>query len=266
MKRRAHLLLLSGLLAGCAAPSTIDLKKVGTTPPLDLKRVSITLPLEHYQVVSDKLKPGREVATRLPSPFPDDFPPSRVIIMKDRRPYPSFSEPRYAFPARNVVRFYDLGKVNHERTIWKSIETLQAVMRKRPPSSAFDSPNKNLPDYPTHNASFLVHHKVSYHDYPWGSGVFCVAQFTQGPGNYPNNEEICYQFQGLSKDGRMYVSAAFRITHPILPATIDAAPPFRDRSTAAQKIADRLDQQGDDSFDPPLSQIRARIESIRLPR
>jgi hypothetical protein len=37
----------------------------------------------------------------------------------------------------------------------------------------------------------------------------------------PNNEELLFLFQGLSKDGLSYLSADFRITHPKLPRGID---------------------------------------------
>lgn len=254
MYQKAQILLSAVLLAGCA-----------TNTNSYLNTVSIALPRENYSDVSDKLEAGRDVLTMNPSPFPDDFPPSRIIVMKDPRSYPSFTEPRYAFPASNVVRFYDLQDVGKNRTIQGSVKMLKAAMRERRSASELRSPYKELPDYPTHNAAFLVQDKVSYHEYDWGSGVFCLAQFTQGRGNFPNNEELCYQFQGLSKDGRVYVSAAFRVTHPILPASIDSVPNSETINDDAEKMAKRLNQQPDDSFSPGLSVIRSWIESIKLP-
>ncbi|MBK1883376.1 hypothetical protein JIN85_13190 [Luteolibacter pohnpeiensis] len=46
--------------------------------------------------------------------------------------------------------------------------------------------------------------------------------FTQGPGNYRNNEELTYLFQGLSYDEKIFISGDFRVTHAILRATIDS--------------------------------------------
>ncbi len=253
MKRRFSILLSCGFLGGCAAPANDYLKKV-----------NIALPVENYQDVSDKQEAGREVASPMSLPFPDDFPPSRTIVLKDPRPYPSLSEPKYAFPAQNVVRFYDLRNVGEERTVRGYVKQLEKAMRERKPTPPPGS-RHDLPDYPTHNAGFLVQHKISYHDYAWGSGVFYLAQFTQSRGNFPNNEELCYQFQGLSKDGRMYVSAAFRVTHPILPATMSFTPDTDDIDAYADKLAYRLDQQADDSFSPGLSVIRGWIQSIKLP-
>lgn len=254
MFREVQILLSAVLLGGCA-----------TSKDSYLNTISIALPRENYSEVSDKLETGRDVPTVNSAPFPDDFPPSRIIVMKDPRSYPSFTEPRYAFPASNEVRLYDLKNIGEGRTIQTTVKRLKKALLERRPTAGVGYPNEDLPDYPTHNAGFLVQDKVSYHDYTWGSGVFYLAQFTQSTGNFPNNEELSYQFQGLSKDGRIYVSAKFRVTHPILPASIETVPKSDTIDDDAEKMAKRLDQQPDDSFSPGLPVMRSWIESIRIP-
>ncbi len=234
-----------------ALPLAVFLSSCATTTNPYLSKIGIALPREGYSAVSDKLEAGREIPTADDYPIPNDFPPSRKIVMNDP------TKPFNPFPPY-VVRFYDLKGLKEDRRIQNSVRSLRTIVHSPllPTSS---------PRYPPVNAGHLFQKKLSCHHFPWGSGVFRLVQYTQGPGNFPNNEELAYEFQGLGKDGRLYVSAEFRVTHPILPASIQAVPDSETLDEDADKMAARLDQQSDDSFSPGLSIIRLWIESIRLP-
>lgn len=253
---RPILALLSLLLAGCA-----------TSDPDYLKKISLDISSTHLEKKSDDIQPGKTTAT--PGPFPDDFPTSRVIVFRDKRPYEIFASGKsiYAFPAWNVVRFYDLSGISKSRTISRYLGALKQALHERRDARALETPYTSLPDYPCRNAGHLVQEKVQYVDFPWGKGVFYLCAFTQGPGNFPNNDELIYLFQGLSNDHLVYVSADFRVTSRLISRT--KAPSIDEASSsinrAATTLAEKLNQEPDNAFSPHLGTIRDWMKNISLP-
>jgi hypothetical protein len=136
------------------------------------------------------------------SPFPNDFPPSIVIGFETGR---EAHEPgRYVFLSSNYLRVFNIAELKTApyETIQGAVGRVQELLKRRPakaPSASAQS--DRLPDYPPRNADHVLQSKLSYLDATWGSGLFYVSQFTQDVGT-PNNEELVYLFQGLSKDGK----------------------------------------------------------------
>ena len=249
-----------------AASITFALFVTSCAAPSDgyLKSITVSLPTSRYSEVTDTVTPGKATKGETDGPFPSDFPPSRTIVLKDPRPYPSFEDPRYAFPAANVLRFYDLRGVDDTRTISGSVSRLKKELSLRRSARQLENAQVTLTHFPPRNAGHLVQDRVSYHDFPWGRGLFYLVAFTQGPGNYPNNEELTYLFQGLSHDENVYVSGDFRVTHPSLPATIDSVPDYEDVDDKAQETARTLDRQPDATFEPDLKVIQGWVASISI--
>jgi hypothetical protein len=250
---RAAPIVLVFLVSSCAVPTEGYLKSI-----------TVNLPISDYSEVTDTVTPGKTTRDEMVGPFPSDFPPYRTIVLKDPRPYPSLDRPRYAFPASNVLRFYDLRGVNDDRTISAYVKRLKSALTQRRSARELEKPYVTLPDFPPRNAGHLVQDRVSYHEFNWGRGLFYLVAFTQGPGNYPNNEELTYLFQGISHDEKVFVSGDFRVTHPSLPATIDSVPDYEDIDDKAQVIARALDQQPDVSFEPDLKVMRGWVASISI--
>lgn len=217
------------------------------------------------------------------SPGPDDFPPHSVVFLEDPRRYPSLEKGRavYMMPARNVVRVYDISAVTTApyKTIQPHIKHLRGLLRTRPKAmrprrgeghvSGYD-----LPDYPPRNAGHLVQIKMHYLDASWGSGLFYATQFVQGLGEWPDNERLAYLFQGLSKDERFYVSADFRVTHPVLEGsrrkTADLVGPYMSKEHEAEadalteKLSSIMAKDRDESFTPPLNKIREWVSTFKI--
>jgi hypothetical protein len=128
-----------------------------------------------------------------------------------------------------------------------------------------EQPFTSLPDYPLRNAGHLVQVKVDYVDFAWGSGVFYLVQFTQGPGNFPDNDELIYTFQGISHDGRLYVAADFRVFSNLLSKT-STPTSGDDVDEAVTNIGRRLDKEADSAFSPDLSIIRSWMGAIKIPK
>ena len=249
-----------------AASVTFVLFASSCAVPTDryLASIIVSLPTSRFSEVTDTWTPGKATKGEMDGPFPSDVPPNRTIALKDPRPYLSFGEPRYAFPAANVLRFYVLRVVNDERTISGSVRRLKTALSLRRSARELEVAQVNLPDFPTRNAGHLVQDRVSYHDFSWGRGLFYLVAFTQSTGNYPNNEELTYLFQGLSHDEKVYVSGDFRVTHPSLPATIDSVPDYEDIDCKAQAAARKLDRQPDATFSPNLKVIRGWVASVAI--
>jgi hypothetical protein len=121
-----------------------------------------------------------------------------------------------------------------------------------------------LPDFPSRNAEHLIEVKPSFIDAGWGSGFFYITKFVQDSGAWPDNETLVYLFQGLSKDGRFYVSADFRITHPALDHAKPASSSEEDADKLTQKLGGLLAKEGDDSFTPSLKKIRDWVATLKI--
>jgi hypothetical protein len=213
--------------------------------------------------------PSAKAETDFPSP--GDFPPFVSIGLEDSRPYLSRG---HFVAARNFLRVFEITGVRRSRyqSIQPSIEQLRVLLKERPASvpwgrksgGGFDA-NVQLPDYPPRNAGHLIQLRIGYLDAPWGSGIFYITSFSQALGNRPSNETLVYLFQGLSKDGRYYLSADFRITHPLL----DRDPNERGYSSKAtedaiEKAQRILPGQPDGAFTPSLRKLREWVSTIRI--
>ena len=113
--------------------------------------------------------------------------------------------------------------------------------------------------------------RVDYLDFQGGSGVRFLTQ--AGNGLAPvNNSALVYTFQGMTSDGKYYVSAVLPVTHPALGAettpdeeminAITADPGYY-ASYLAEKTA-WLDGQPAASFTPNLDKLDALIRSIAV--
>jgi len=96
----------------------------------------------------------------------------------------------------------------------------------------------------------------------WLRGFVFLLQTTQEEsGDLPNNRELTYQFLGITRDGTYFVDATFAVNHP----SILKEPVY----VNAQKLRDgerRLAGFDEDSFQPPLSRLKAVIRSMTAAR
>jgi len=142
------------------------------------------------------------------------------------------------------------------------IADLSSMLANRPANPQVNE----LPFLPIFNAGMLGMFKFDYLDFQSGSGVRYVTQF--GQAFFPfNNEGMVYTFQGLTSDGRFYVSALLPVSHPTLGmySNFELSEDFYDN--AEQFLADQmaaLDAQSPDSFSPTLSSLDAMLSSLRI--
>jgi hypothetical protein len=96
------------------------------------------------------------------------------------------------------------------------INNLQQALVSHPSGGV----NSNLPFLPMWNAAQLFTAKVVYFNFQNGSGVRFLTMY--GQDIYPvDNTNLIYTYQGLTDDGRFYITAVMPVTNPGLPDSGD---------------------------------------------
>jgi hypothetical protein len=154
----------------------------------------------------------------------------------------------------------DFEKMND--TAAKEIDALRQVIAVHPQTF----PDNGLPFLPTWNAAQVFHTKVSYFPFRDGQGVRYLTMYAQNFATV-NNKVLFYTYQGLSSDGKYYISAIFPVTNAILPP--DESIPGGDFDKFSQNIKtymaamhDKLDAQPDEAFVPSLTLLDDMIKSL----
>jgi hypothetical protein len=257
MTSRIHTALLVVLMF--AANNVCGAQRAADDSPPSISFAAFPLPLKRTYVFSTAGTPAAKA--ELNTPFPNDFPPSAVVMLEDIRKFAS-GQGRYFFPSRNVLRVYRISHVETApyKTIQTDINSLRKLLSDRPSAVTDDDSVQKLPDYPPRNAGHCFAVKLSYINAAWGNAVCYVTQFTQDGGTPANNEELTYIVQGLSKDGAFYLSADFSITHPKLPNRVQDTPE-REKGDYAPDIA-LLSKQSEASFKPSLEKLRTWLATL----
>ncbi len=125
----------------------------------------------------------------------------------------------------------------------------------------------HLPFLPLLAEGQMMRAQMQFIDFKNGQGVRFLTQLDQGM--IPvNNYELIYTFQGLTSDGKYYVSAILPVSSPELPAnsTDGAATPetLNDYPAYLSNTIALLNQQHADSYTPDLNKLDAIIQSIEV--
>jgi hypothetical protein len=142
----------------------------------------------------------------------------------------------------------------------KGQRELRVLLKKRP-AAPKEAPVLPFPDI---GVAFIT--KVHYLDFRSGSGMAWLTQWIY-EANPINSEELWYVFQGLTKDGKHYVSAEARVKHPSLPQKADTSNSAEFSKTYdayLRKAVPELAKLPDDTFQPPLPSLRSMFESIEV--
>lgn len=148
----------------------------------------------------------------------------------------------------------------------EQIPQLQAILAQG--RAGADEP---LPLLPAMMAAQLIRARVEVIPFQNGSGLRYLTQLAQD--SWPiNNEDLFYTFQGLTSDGRYYVSAIFPVSHPDLPATgadyamgdyLQFSENFAEYAGA---ITQNLNQASPSSFTPDLNRLDEVLRSLQVER
>ena len=126
----------------------------------------------------------------------------------------TFFEPfMRVFPVEGFASAYAAAPENYAAA---EVAALQSLLATRPPDG-----DASLPFLVMAGAAQIFHTQVAYLDFANGSGVRYLTSYGQYYVPY-NNHDLFYTFQGLTSDGRYWVSVIFPVNHPFLPPSYDS--------------------------------------------
>lgn len=128
-----------------------------------------------------------------------------------------------------------------------------------------------LPFLPWVNAHQTFCSQPQIIEFSGGKGIRYLTYYSQGP-NPVLDQQVFYTFQGLTNDGRFYVSALFPVQTGIFPTEPPACPqcgepnydPFPELLTMLTEQLNQLHTQPANQFGPALTLLDDLIKSIRI--
>jgi hypothetical protein len=127
-----------------------------------------------------------------------------------------------------------------------------------------------LPFLPIFNAAQTFHAKYQMFPFANGGGIRFLTLYAQSFAPV-NNHDLFYTYQGLTSDGKYWVSAILPINHPILPANADNPPAGQTWEQFGNNyppyIADmttQLNSQSAESYTPTFAMLDAFVTSITI--
>jgi hypothetical protein len=157
---------------------------------------------------------------------------------------------------------YRVDELGVNETAAKQAQDLQALLQN-------PAPGDQLPYLPLmFSARQALHPQFKTLAFQNGTGVRYLTEWHNGMGAV-NNQALLYTFQGLTNDGKYYVSAVLPVNLAGLPATSQdtSGLPATFQEDYTQYMADiisQLDQAPDDAFTPDLSKLDALVQSLEV--
>jgi hypothetical protein len=139
------------------------------------------------------------------------------------------------------------------------VTALQALIAGGAPGA------KELPFLPIQYAHQLYSAQFAVLKFQSGSGIRFLTQYAQA--YYPaNNHEMIYSYQGLTSDGKYWVSVILPISNPDLPENGDNPPAdlYTNPDPYYAKISAVLNADPLNSFNPSMIKLNELVESITI--
>lgn len=168
----------------------------------------------------------------------------------------------YVYPADEFIQMSE--------GVGLGISTLKNII-----SSPEQTLPEELPFLPTFNADQVFYSNHQILEFQNGKGVRYLTQFDQAP--FPiNNHELFYTFQGITNDGKYYVSAvlpvhaSFLVEYgsPEYPLPADGIPfdwdNYENTPAYIEAVKQKLNSTDSNSFTPSLSTLDTMIQSIAI--
>jgi hypothetical protein len=150
-------------------------------------------------------------------------------------------------------------------TAGKVIDALQNLLKVKlsgPESTPVPGLKKQLPFLPLLDEQQMMQAQIRFFNFKNGQGVRYLTQFSQGF-NPINNHDLVYSFQGLTEDGKYYLSAILPINASNLPSGASPIPGDNYDSYIAG-IIQQLDSQQITDFNPVLSYLDDLMASFEI--
>jgi len=304
MKKFIAFLIISVLLTGCSLPFTIS-----WNTPVPTASPEETAPAETLAPTEDAtLPPATEVPpTALPFAgkefnlggvymiLPECMAADASGVIIPAAPYDEMGGPMEFYPANRKIsfqgyplsgNFFDPATSNHggltvypvaefvamNPVIADRVNALQQLLVDQP-----STPN-GIAMLPVFNAAQVFKAQIKYLDFQNGKGVRFLTELAQYSAPV-NNHDLFYAYQGLTNDGKYWVSAFFPVNtaylqespeNPIVPPGGIPAPTFDDPNYSASmetyytNMINLLNITPDANFTPVLSCLDQYIQSLNI--
>ena len=253
-KRLLTMLLSSGLIAGFLSCNQCIAATDGMVN-FSSKGVSFSYPMS----MGGKFSSKKVAAFPLPSPDdkPDDVAPEHWEIT-----FAKSNAHIYVFPTSDP-KVKDFKK--SYPTVADATKDLTSLLTNKSAAPT------NIPFLPWMDASTPINSHVKYVNFKGGSGVRYIATYQIEP-EVVSNDGLLYSMQGLTTDGKHFVSAMIPITSKTLPAKSPVATWSKEKYDAfskdfanySKKEEAKLNKLADSAFSPSIADLDKIIESIKV--
>ena len=201
-------------------------------------------PIQAIEVISDTLLPDLNLHFGLQDP-------QHYALTFDGYQHVDYGDdPRWN---RSQISIYPVDVIKVSNTA----ADLRVILDQR-----LTTPSGTLPCLGMRGAAQIIQAGISYLDFQNGSGMRYLTSYAQAA-YHINNPGLFYTFQGLTDDGRYYISATFSVSNPVLDKDIVVWD--EDKYTWLAYIEDieaLLSAQPAESFTPDLSLLDEMMRSL----
>lgn len=149
--------------------------------------------------------------------------------------FPGYPVTDFFDPRLPAVRVYETDALNQlDPSVAKDVSRLKDILASRPATITTD-----IPVFPQLGATQVFHVQDQYLDFKNGSGVGFVTYYAQDVSPV-TNDRVFYTFQGLTNDGKYYVTANWFVGTPALPKDVTATPAANDYDAWAKNYDNYL--------------------------
>ncbi|MBI4674245.1 MAG: copper resistance protein NlpE N-terminal domain-containing protein [Chloroflexi bacterium] len=169
-------------------------------------------------------------------------------------------------PFQPAVRIYPTeGLKALDPAIAQQIVALKTLLAAKPPTL-----DQHIPVFPSFNAEQVIHPQIKYLNFKNGAGIRFVTFYAQA--YLPiTNDGLFFTFQGLTADGKYYVTVFWPLRTDQLPNTYQDAN-IKDYDAFIKQAeqyyvdtAKMLNELPPDAFSPGLALLDQMIESVQTP-
>lgn len=150
-----------------------------------------------------------------------------------------------------------------DANVKERIDRLKTILAGQPASI-----QGGIPFLPAWNAGEVFHSNIKYVNFQNGTGIRYLSMYAQAIAPV-NNNALFYSFQGITSDGKYYISMVMPVRHPDLRENSDLTQQEWDDLSnhydtyLAQQI-DMLNNYPNSSFSPGLDQLDLIVASIKI--
>jgi len=165
--------------------------------------------------------------------------------------------PQYSQDTRVTIYPLDSGTGQASGPPQAAESQLRSILQRRPTLAEL----KQLPLIALDGAGEVFHAKEAYLTFQNGVGISYISAFAQTASPVTNQSPVVYVFQGITNDGKAYVSIQLPLFVAVLPNTAPSFSPAQ-FTTYLRNLTRTLNRLPDDGYTPHLNYLRTLAQSV----